>query len=64
MSSPGLVRLLNMNTQNKERILNLKAYERLLQYAAFDTTSDENAPEDVCPRTEKQKKLAEFLVEE
>lgn len=42
----------------------MKAYERLLQYAAFDTTSDENAPENACPSTEKQKKLAAFLVEE
>ncbi len=42
----------------------MKAYERLLQYVRFDTTSDENAPQDVCPSTEKQKGLGEFLVEE
>lgn len=50
--------------KNKERILTVKAYERLLQYVRFDTTSDENAPQDVCPSTDKQKKLGEFLVEE
>lgn len=42
----------------------MKAYERLLKYVTFDTTSDENAPEDRCPSTEKQKALANALVEE
>ncbi|WP_444641228.1 peptidase T [Caproiciproducens sp. R1] len=42
----------------------MRAYERFLKYVGFDTTSDENAPENVCPSTEKQKALAKFLVEE
>ncbi len=42
----------------------MKAYERLLKYAAFDTTSDDGADESVCPSTEKQKALALALVEE
>ena len=42
----------------------MRAYERLLQYVKFDTTSDENAPEETCPSTEKQKRLAEYLVGE
>jgi tripeptide aminopeptidase len=42
----------------------MRAYERLLKYVAFDTTSDENAAETVCPSTEKQKTLALALVEE
>ncbi|MBW7573871.1 peptidase T [Caproiciproducens faecalis] len=42
----------------------MRAYERFLKYVAFDTTSDESAPESVCPSTEKQKALAKALVEE
>lgn len=42
----------------------MRAYERLLNYVKFDTTSDENAREDVCPSTEKQKRLGKFLAEE
>lgn len=42
----------------------MRAYERLLKYVSFDTTSDENAPENVCPSTEKQKALARALAEE
>lgn len=42
----------------------MRAYERLLKYVQFDTTSDENVSESVCPSTEKQKKLGKFLVEE
>ncbi len=42
----------------------MRAYERLLKYAAFDTTSDDAADESVCPSTEKQKVLALALVEE
>ena len=42
----------------------MRAYERFLKYVGFDTTSDENAPENVCPSTEKQKVLARALVEE
>ncbi|WP_277668461.1 peptidase T [Caproiciproducens galactitolivorans] len=42
----------------------MKAYERLLKYVTFDTTSDENAPEDRCPSTDNQKLLAKALVEE
>jgi tripeptide aminopeptidase len=42
----------------------MRAYERLLQYVAFDTTSDENAPEDRCPSSEGQTIFGIFLVEE
>lgn len=42
----------------------MRAYERLLKYVTFDTTSDENVPESVCPSTENQKTLARALVEE
>lgn len=42
----------------------MNAQERFFQYIAFDTTSDENAEESVCPSTEKQKNLARALVEE
>lgn len=36
--------------------------DRFLQYVSFDTTSDEAS--ETCPSTEKQKKIAAFLVEE
>ncbi len=42
----------------------MRAYERLLQYVAYDTTSDEDAPENRCPSSEGQIKFAKFLVEE
>ena len=42
----------------------MRAYEHLLDYVGYDTTSDENAPENVCPSTEKQKKLGAHLAEE
>lgn len=42
----------------------MRAYERLLQYVKYDTTSDENAPEGRCPSTEGQKAFAEYLVKE
>lgn len=42
----------------------MRAYERLLKYVSFDTTSDDAADESVCPSTEKQKLLAQALVEE
>lgn len=42
----------------------MKAYERFLKYVSFDTTSDDNADESVCPSTENQKILAIALVEE
>ena len=42
----------------------MRAYERFLKYVGFDTTSDESAPENVCPSTEKQTVLARALVEE
>ena len=42
----------------------MRAYERLLQYVAFDTTSDENAPEDRCPSSEGQTIFGKYLVEE
>lgn len=42
----------------------MKAYERLLNYVKINTTSDENAPETVCPSTPNQKKLALQAVEE
>lgn len=42
----------------------MKAYERLLHYVSYDTTSDDGADESVCPSTENQKTLARALVEE
>lgn len=42
----------------------MKAYERLLNYVKINTTSDEKAPETVCPSTPNQKKLALQIVEE
>ena len=42
----------------------MKAYERLLNYVKYDTTSDENAPEDLCPSTENQKVFGAALAEE
>lgn len=42
----------------------MRAYERLLKYTQYDTTSDENAPESNCPSTQKQKALAQELVNE
>lgn len=42
----------------------MKAFERLIKYVKTDTTSDENAPESVCPSTPKQKELAKALVDE
>lgn len=42
----------------------MRAYERLLDYVGYDTTSDEDAPETTCPSTEKQKKLGAHLAEE
>lgn len=42
----------------------MRAYERLIQYAQFDTTSDESASESTCPSTEKQTVLGRALVEE
>ena len=40
----------------------MRAYERLLKYAQFDTASDESSP--TCPSTEKQKLLGAELVRE
>lgn len=42
----------------------MRAYERLLNYVTYDTTSDENAPENVSPSTKKQLALADRLAEE
>lgn len=42
----------------------MKAYERFLEYVKYDTTSDEYAPEDRIPSTEKQLVLADRLAEE
>lgn len=42
----------------------MRAYERLLKYAQYDTTSNESASENTCPSTEKQKVLGVALVEE
>lgn len=42
----------------------MRAYERLLQYVRYHTTSDENAPEDKCPTTDRQKVLGAALAEE
>lgn len=40
----------------------MEAYERLIQYAAFDTASDSTSP--TCPSTKKQLVLGEHLVKE
>ena len=40
----------------------MRAYERLLRYAQFDTASDEHSP--TCPSTAKQRALADALAEE
>ena len=42
----------------------MRAYERLIAYAAYDTASDENAPEERCPSSEKQRALALALADE
>ena len=42
----------------------MRAYERLIKYAGYDTTSDESASESTCPSTDKQKILGMALVEE
>jgi len=42
----------------------MRAFERFLKYVTFDTTSDDNASQNTCPSTEKQKVLALSLVEE
>ncbi len=42
----------------------LRAYERLLRYVAYPTTSDEAAPASVCPSTGRQRALANALAEE
>ncbi len=42
----------------------MRAFERFLKYVTFDTTSDDNAAENICPSTEKQKVLALSLVED
>ena len=40
----------------------IKVHERFLKYVGFDTESDPNS--DTCPSTDKQKKLANLLIEE
>lgn len=42
----------------------MRAYERLLNYVKYDTTSDENAPEDTCPSTPGQMVFARALADE
>lgn len=42
----------------------MRAYERFLQYVRYHTTSDENAPLDKCPTTDRQKILGAALAEE
>jgi tripeptide aminopeptidase len=42
----------------------MRAYERLLDYVKFDTTSDENAPEERSPSTKGQLVLADHLAAE
>lgn len=42
----------------------MKAYERLLEYVQFDTTSDDSTPESQCPSTPNQKELGVALVNE
>lgn len=42
----------------------MQAYERLLKYVTYDTTSNEDASENICPSTEKQKVLGLALVDE
>jgi len=42
----------------------MRAFERFLKYVTFDTTSDDNAAQNTCPSTEKQRVLALSLVED
>lgn len=42
----------------------MRAYERFLQYVRYHTTSDDNAPADKCPTTDRQKVLGAALAEE
>jgi tripeptide aminopeptidase len=42
----------------------MRAYERLLDFVTYDTTSDEDAPESVSPSTKKQLALADHLAQE
>lgn len=42
----------------------MRAYERLLKYIKWDTTSDEDAPEGICPSTPGQKDFALSLAAE
>lgn len=42
----------------------MRAHERLLKYVTFHTTSDEDAPENVCPSTQRQLVLAKALADE
>ena len=42
----------------------MRAYERLLQYVTFETTSREDAPEDTCPSSRGQTEFGAYLVEE
>ena len=39
----------------------MRAYERFLQYVRYHTTSDDNAPADKCPTTDRQKVLGAAL---
>ena len=42
----------------------MRAYERLLDFTAYDTTSDEDAPESASPSTKKQLAFADRLADE
>lgn len=42
----------------------MNVQERFLRYVAFPTASDENAPENLCPSTPRQKALGAELAEE
>lgn len=42
----------------------MNVQERFLRYVAFPTASDENAPENLCPSTPRQKELGAALMEE
>ena len=56
-------RLLNFRrVRQNERIIIVRAYERLLKYVSYETTSDESS--ETCPSSPKELVLAEALVEE
>jgi len=48
--------------RRNERYLIMRAYERLLKYVSYETTSDESS--ESCPSSDKELVLANVLVEE